>query len=77
MTDTELLRQRIRDSGYKLQFIAEKMGISRYTLSMKINNESEFTVSEVGKICDILQIESLEERNDIFFADEVETNSTS
>ena len=72
MTDTVLLKQRIKDSGLKLQFIAEKMGISRYTLTMKINNDSEFTTSEVESICNILGIDSLTERNDIFFAKQVE-----
>lgn len=76
MTNTVLLRKIIKDSGLKLQFIAKEMDISRYTLSMKINNESEFTTSEVEKLCEILHITSLEDKNAIFFAKEVEIDST-
>lgn len=72
MTDTVLLRQKLKDSGYRLQFIADKVGISRQTLSMKVNNDSEFTTGEVEKLCDLLDICDLEEKNSIFFAKEVE-----
>lgn len=77
MTDTVLLKQIIKDSGLKLQFIASKMGISRYTLTMKINNESEFSTSEVESLCEILKIDSVEDRMRIFFAKQVEQYSTS
>lgn len=72
MTDTVLLRKIIEKSGYKLQYIAEQIGISRQALSMKINNDSEFTTSEVEKLCNVLKITSLKERYDIFFAKVVE-----
>lgn len=72
MTDTVLLRKIIEKSGYKLQYIAEQIGISRQALSMKINNDSEFTTSEVEKLCNVLKITSLKERYDIFFAKAVE-----
>lgn len=68
MTNTSLLRNKIDGSGLKLKFIADKMGISYYTLQKKINNVTEFTASEIDMLCNILSIDSLEERQSIFFA---------
>ena len=72
MTDTLRLRERIKDSGLKYQYIADKMGLSRFGLMKKIENETEFKTSEVEKLCEILSIDSLDERMAIFFAKEVE-----
>lgn len=72
MTDTQLLRKRIKKSGFKMQYIAEKLGISRFTLLQKIENKSDFRVSEVEALCNLLGIDSLEEKNCIFFAQLVE-----
>ena len=67
MTNTELLRKHIKDSGLKLHFIAEKMGITRAALTNKITNESEFKVSEVLILCDLLGIDDSEEQRRVFF----------
>ncbi|GKH02820.1 hypothetical protein CE91St54_42080 [Hungatella hathewayi] len=67
MTDTKILRKKISESGLKLQFIAEKLGISRYALSMKLDNRSEFKTSEVATLCELLGISCLEEKEEIFF----------
>lgn len=66
MTNSNLLRQKIQESGRIMKFIAEKMGISRETLYKKIDNITEFKASEIVKITDILEL-SDQERNDIFF----------
>ncbi len=68
MTDTEKLVVIISKSGLKLSFIAEKMGITVFSLSKKIHNKSEFKTSEVSKLCELLKIDSLEMRDEIFFA---------
>lgn len=67
MTNTNLLRQKIEESGLKLQFIADKLGISRQTLIAKINGKSEFNQTEIQILCDLLNIKSLKEKNLIFF----------
>ena len=72
MTDTEKLKEKIRASGYKIGFIAEQMGLSRQGLYHKINDRHEFTTGEVQKLCNILGIDSLEERSEIFFATTVD-----
>ena len=69
MTDTKTLRARIEASGLKYQYIAEKMGISRYSLQLKINNESEFKVSEVDSLAGLLGL-TLQEKDAIFFCKE-------
>ena len=76
MTNTELLIERIADSGLKRVFIAKKMGLSAYGLAKKINNENEFKVSEIQTLCDILGIQTLEEMESIFFAQKVDLKST-
>ena len=50
MTNTRLLRQRIKESGLKLQYIADYLGISRVTLTMKIENQSDFRQNEIRKL---------------------------
>ena len=71
MTNTELLNQRIDESGLKKSYIAKALGIRTDTLSRKINNEREFKASEINALCDVLGIEGLEEKEQIFFAREV------
>ncbi len=68
MTDTLKLRERIMQSGLKYKYIAEQMGLTRYGLMQKINNQYDFKSSEIAMLCDILRIESLDEKEKIFFA---------
>lgn len=68
MTNTELLREAITRSGLKLQFIADTLGISRFALNNKIENKSQFKSGEIKTLCNLLCIESLSEKELIFFA---------
>lgn len=68
MTNTELLMDYVKKSGLKLGYIAEQMELSRYGLSNKINNVTEFKASEIEKLCNLLHITSMEDRSRIFFA---------
>lgn len=67
MTNTDLLMQYIKDSGLKLQFIADKMNISRAALNMKIHNKSEFRTGEIETLCGLVGIEGVNERHKVFF----------
>lgn len=67
MTDTELLREKIENSGYKLQFIAKSLGRTYQGLLNKINNRSEFRASEIQALYDLLGLTE-KERVAIFFA---------
>lgn len=66
MTDTVRLRACIENKGLKLKYVAKVLGLSRYALSMKIENDSEFKVSEVDALSELLGL-SLVEKDEIFF----------
>lgn len=73
MTNTELLEEKIKESGYKKSYIAKAIGLkSAFGLSKKIKNETEFKASEIERMCEVLKIETLEEKNEIFFANKVD-----
>lgn len=72
MTDTDLLMDYVKKSGLKLGFIAEQLNLSRFGLAKKIKNNSEFKASEIEKLCNLLNITSMRDRNRIFFAQKVE-----
>ena len=67
MINTELLRQKIDESGYKLSYIAKQIGISPKSLLKRINNEAEFRVTEIEGLRILLHL-STEECVQIFFA---------
>ena len=65
------LNNKIDEINIPITTIAEKMGLSRQSLYLKLNGLREFKASEMIKICDILRLTS-EEKNYIFFADKVD-----
>lgn len=68
MTNSELLKEKIKESGYKIQHIADEIGLSRQALSNKINNNTQFTVEEMKAMSGILKVDG-EEMKRIFFDD--------
>lgn len=58
MTNTDLLRSIIERSGFRLAFLAEKLGLSRYSLQKKIYNQSDFKACEIKVLCDVLSIDA-------------------
>ena len=68
MTNTDLLKEKIDKSGLKIGFIADFVGISRQLLWKKINNLTPFNQYEIDKMCEVLRITSLKEKEAIFFA---------
>lgn len=71
MTNTILLEDYIKKSGYKKIYIAEMLGISRYAFSMKCTNKVEFKASEIEILCELLNID-IDDRLNIFFAKTVD-----
>lgn len=67
MVDTELLEQKIIESGKKIGYLAEKLGISRQYFRMKCKNKADFTNRETDILCDELSITTLTEKEKIFF----------
>lgn len=75
MTDFDLLKEKIKDSGMTMVAIAKKSGILRETLYNRLNGVGDFTASEMLALSDVLRL-SNKERNAIFFARKVELNAT-
>lgn len=75
MTDTLEIKKIIRMKGFTLDTLSKKIGISRTSLSYKINNIVEFNAQEIKHIQKILEL-SNEQRDHIFFAEAVDKQST-
>ncbi len=77
MTDTQKLEELIKNSGLKIGFIVDKLGISRQSFNNKRQNITEFTPTEITVLCHLFSITNdLVRKNEIFFALDVEYNST-
>lgn len=66
MTNTELLRKAIKDSGLKYKYIALRLGISANSLTRKVNGISKFDQDEIKDICDLLNITTSSKKDKIF-----------
>ena len=66
MVNKQRLVDAIKARGLRLDFIAEKLGISRQTLSDKINNKKQFKLGEIQTLVKVLYL-TPEEVDDIFF----------
>lgn len=70
MTNTDLLKRKIDESGLKMQYIAEQLGISHQALYNKIGNKTQFLASEIMKLSELLKL-TKRERDAIFFVESV------
>lgn len=68
MTDTTLLDQKIKESGLKQGYISEELGLSRQGWWLKRKGKYPLTADEIQKLCKMLNITSLREKENIFFA---------
>lgn len=75
MTDSCLLNYKIKESGFRFSFIAEKMNISRTSLYNKVNGKTEFYASEIQSLSEILKLD-LDEKEKIFFKNKVDKKET-
>ena len=76
MVNTLLLDEYIKQSGKSKTFLAEKCGISIQSFRMKRINESVFNTDQVKVLCNELNINSLRDKERIFFAKNVDKSST-
>lgn len=74
MINTELLNQKIVESGKTRRFLAKQCGITVQSLRLKIKNQLDFKIPEVQVLCEELSITSLKEKESIFFANHVAKN---
>lgn len=70
MVNTRLLRSKIEDRKTTVSEVAAKMGVDKATLYRRISNGETFTIGEVGKITEILNL-SHDEAVSIFFSSSV------
>ena len=68
MTNSRALRTLIVERGLKIKYVAKHLGLSQYGFQLKLDNKHEFKISEVSALCELLEIKSLEEKEQIFFA---------
>ena len=73
--DNDLLKKVIQDRGIKVSALADKMGISRQSLHMKLNGERTFNQGEIMSLKTNLFLTD-EEFMQIFFNDCVDEIST-
>lgn len=65
-TNTNLLKGRIAEKGLTQSKVAESIGITYQSFSDKLNNKSHFKVSEIIKLCKVLDIS---DKDKYFFAE--------
>lgn len=65
MTDTQALKERIKQSGMTMVAIANKTGILRETLYTRLKT-GDFKLSEMSALSQVLRL-TQEERDSIFF----------
>ena len=70
MTNSNKIKGRIVEMGYTLSNFSDALNISRPCLRKKINGQSDFKVSEIEKICELLKI-SRSEIGNYFFTQNV------
>ena len=56
MTNTTLLKAKIDASGYKMKYIANRIGLSYQGFLNKIRNKTDFTAPEIKSLCELLHI---------------------
>lgn len=68
MTNIELLDEKIKKSGKKKGYLAEKLGISRAGFRNLCLGKTQFRTEQVKILCDELNIVNPKEKEAIFFA---------
>ena len=75
LTNTKALLTKIALCGLKQKYVAQKLGISYQSYRRKINNQNEFTASEIVALSETLNL-TAKERDAIFFNKVVDKNET-
>ena len=76
MVDFKMLISSIDSSGIKRGYIAERLGISRTSLWMKLNGKTEISAKQMCVLKELLKLSDTKFRR-IFFATESELKSRS
>lgn len=65
MVDSALLKYELDRNNLKQGYVAEKLKITQSTLSLKINNSRAFTIPEMFKLSNLMNLD-LEKMEKIF-----------
>ena len=65
LVDTTAMRLKIKQAGYRLEYIKTELQMTYVTLQKRINGQTPFTVPEMVRLCEMLNI-GAEERDRIF-----------
>lgn len=68
MLNASALKKRMIDANMTQGALAEAIGVSKSSFSNKMHGKTEFTGTEIMLLCSVLQIESAEEKCDIFLS---------
>lgn len=68
MTNVNLLNEKIKQSGLKRSYLAERIGVSTSGFYNLCTGKAEFKVAQVKILCRELHIDDPSEWQDIFFA---------
>ena len=68
MNNQKLLEDYIKKSGKKMKYLAEKVGLSYAGFRNCVTNKAEFKATQIDILCEELNITSLKEKENIFFA---------
>ncbi|MBQ0112418.1 MAG: hypothetical protein KBT03_04730 [Bacteroidales bacterium] len=68
MVNTPYLDSKIKESGKKREYLAEKCGLSRQGFYLKCIGKQIFNADEIKVLCKELYIKDLKEKEKIFFA---------
>lgn len=71
MTNTQLLEDKIKQSGKKKKYLAEKCGLSMQGFRNCCKNKAEFKTGQIKILCAELGITKLTEKEAIFYAESV------
>ena len=66
--NNEALKRKIESEGLKQTYIADQLGISYTSMLNKTSGRTEFTMSEVSKLQEVLHLDD-EDFREIFLAD--------
>lgn len=68
MTNVELLDEKIKQSGKKKCYLAQKLGVSKQCFRDLCSGKSQFRTEQVKIMCVELGITNLRDKEAIFFA---------
>ena len=69
MVNTNKVKARIVELGFKYYEVAKALDIDATTLNLKLTNERRIYLTEVSKLCDLLQINTPEQLKEYFDLD--------